>query len=237
MIKQDDRIGLNPPQDDTIIWRYMSMTKFLMLLDNQGLWFSRSDTFEDANEGMFPQKDIEGFVKRHRYETEKFVSSIEKDKKRAYISCWIQEDHELFLMWKSYVKDLSDGVALKTTIGKLIKALSIDTKYKVYCSNVEYIDFNEDYCPCFSPEGNLNALNYYYIKDKCFKQENELRLLCHISEISDEFGFYHPISVHELIESVYLSPKANNSVKQFVSETLKSHNLNIPVCDSEIKLK
>ena len=68
MIKQDDRIGLNPPQDDTIIWRYMSMTKFLMLLDNQGLWFSRSDTFEDANEGMFPQKDIEGFVKRHRYE-------------------------------------------------------------------------------------------------------------------------------------------------------------------------
>ncbi len=46
-----NRISFSPVSTDTTIWRYMSFTKLIALLSQEGLYFSRCDTFGDPFEG------------------------------------------------------------------------------------------------------------------------------------------------------------------------------------------
>ena len=40
--------------DNKKIWRYMDFTKFIDILENEALFFTRSDRFEDKFEGTLP---------------------------------------------------------------------------------------------------------------------------------------------------------------------------------------
>lgn len=49
---------LNTPPDDTVLWRYMSLSRFIGLLEYQKLWLSRMDLFEDPLEGTFTDVEL-----------------------------------------------------------------------------------------------------------------------------------------------------------------------------------
>jgi hypothetical protein len=38
------------------VWRYMSLTKFVSMLDTKSLYFSRTDKLSDPFEGSYPSK-------------------------------------------------------------------------------------------------------------------------------------------------------------------------------------
>ena len=121
--------------DDIVIWRYMSLEKFLSLIENKELYFCRVDLFEDKHEATLPIIDKNNF-----YYSEENKNYWENERKRHFVNCWIESPHELSLMWTAYAKD---GLAIKTTAGNLKKSLN-DSEENIYLSRVKYIDYNID---------------------------------------------------------------------------------------------
>jgi hypothetical protein len=62
-----DELGININPDnipeDKIVWRYMALWKFIHLLKNKTLWFTRIDKFDDHLEGVVTQQE-----RKRRYE-------------------------------------------------------------------------------------------------------------------------------------------------------------------------
>jgi hypothetical protein len=55
----DNQIQLTEPlETDSKIWRYMDLSKFLSLLENNSLFFTRSDKFQDPYEGTLNQPQL-----------------------------------------------------------------------------------------------------------------------------------------------------------------------------------
>lgn len=92
--------------NDIVLWKYMSLSKFLYLLNTHSLYFCRLDCFDDPFEGSLSLLD-KGLFRC----TDENRQYWEREVKRHYASCWIKSDHELNLMWNSYGKD---GIAIKT---------------------------------------------------------------------------------------------------------------------------
>jgi hypothetical protein len=53
MTAQDHPTFVKPPDIDVKIWRYMSLAKFLWMLQKNALYFSRSDLMGDPFEGHY----------------------------------------------------------------------------------------------------------------------------------------------------------------------------------------
>ena len=62
MYKKNDNIKL-PEDPDTIVWKYLDLSKFLDLLMSRKLFMSRSDKFEDQYEGTFSEPTYEEIKK------------------------------------------------------------------------------------------------------------------------------------------------------------------------------
>ena len=54
MYKKSDNIKL-PEDPNTIVWKYLDLSKFLDLLMSRKLFMSRSDKFQDQYEGTFSE--------------------------------------------------------------------------------------------------------------------------------------------------------------------------------------
>ena len=53
-----------PDDNDTIVWKYLDLSKFLDMLLSQQLFMSRSDKFEDQYEGTFSEPTFEEIKKK-----------------------------------------------------------------------------------------------------------------------------------------------------------------------------
>lgn len=83
---------LNDPDNDQIIWRYLSLSKFLDLLNRSELYFARSDKFNDSMEGSMTKKDEQIF---DQY-AEGLSTQVKNINGAAYINCWTKSDVELY---------------------------------------------------------------------------------------------------------------------------------------------
>src|SRR5579885_861214 len=95
------------PPDDTMIWRYMSMSKFLSLLISRSLYLTQCDRLEDPFEGTLP-----------RNSTPDERRDAAKMRHMMYVNCWYMNEHESAAMWKLY-SAAGDGIAVQSTIGRL----------------------------------------------------------------------------------------------------------------------
>ncbi|HLN88509.1 MAG TPA: hypothetical protein VK253_00420, partial [Candidatus Binatia bacterium] len=50
------------PNSDTLLWRYMSFTKFVPLLEKRALFFCRSDKIGDPFEGSSPRQNVDNRI-------------------------------------------------------------------------------------------------------------------------------------------------------------------------------
>lgn len=185
-----------PPE--TIIWQYMPLSKFICLLRKKELYFNRIDNFSDNTECTLTAIDEKVF--RYSEETKLYW---ERERKRHFISCWVESDYELALMWDTYGKG---GVTIKTTVGSLIDSLAIDSDHIQYLARVNYIDEQSD----SSQEAGtaINVLKIPMTKRKYYEQEREIRLLYTRNEIDDQTGFSFPVDLDCLIDEVVVFPNA-----------------------------
>jgi len=163
---------IEKPLENTLkIWRYMDFTKFVSLLNDQSLFFSKADKFEDPLEGSYTRMDIA--IRNEMFKNGDKAHDIPKvpeDKmreltnmlkdlpRRVAISCWHENGSESVAMWKIYLPNnratlgkggraiqYQEGIAIQSTI-KLLedsyrKWLTENKNKKIFLGRVKYLDY------------------------------------------------------------------------------------------------
>lgn len=164
--------------DDTKLWRYIDLSKFVSLLDSKALWLARSDTFRDQREGQFPPEMRKAIEEAYEKLPKKEDSPIQNADdfqeylcKNAYVSCWHKNVDENMVMWELYGRD-SNSVAIQTTVGKLKSNIS-----KIDSGGLEFHLKNVRYSSAEDLEGKFNYTTPFFIKRPYFSFEQEARIL------------------------------------------------------------
>lgn len=224
---------LAEPDDSQTIWHYFSLAKFLGLIDKSALYLSRHDKFDDGFEGALSEKDIQYFDS-----TKPGMAEYMKgDNVGCYYSnSWTKSDVDEYVLWSSYAS-LSDGVAVQSTVARLLKSLDAETEKDVYVSDVLYIDYSKDFT--FKKTGGIvNTLGPHFTKRDFFQSEKELRIMYvdptgHFK--TSPAGVEIKVDLATLIENAYVAPFSFPWLADTVNNILMKYNLtNLVVKKSNI---
>jgi len=183
--------GIEPVSDETVIWRYLTLDKFLDLIVKERLYFHAISQLPDQFEGG---RRKGGFVLDTPFSSPEQVAVPEA----SYASCWSLDTEENYALWKIYLG--SAGVAIKTTVGKLKEAISfskVPESFPLYIVKVHY-GFNE----------SGERLRLLTTKTIPYAYEKELRLVVYGEK--DQQGLYGSVDPLKLIEEIRLSPFSHN---------------------------
>ena len=237
------------PPDNTVIWRFMSLAKFLSLLTKSSIYFCQARKLrdEDPYEGTLSRPNLMFYqgMKNEAFAREFFKIAPDEplpsnylnvfcsDRQKqfgdifastTYVNCWHISEHESAFLWSMYASP-SDGIGIRSTVGRLKKSIEKEKRH-IYIGPVVYIDYNTEPIP----EGN--ALNPFFRKRKSFEAERELRA-CFIDRIDgigwsedalnvNPLGHYVSCDTYALVDEVFVSPAAPQWYADAVSEvTLK----------------
>jgi len=218
------------------------------LLRGKQLYLPRVDQFGEAWEGSF--SDSPDFDSDPLYETataeerEAFRKSYQKLRQETmqrlfYVGCWNINDAESELLWKRYMGDYPEAVAITTTIASLcaLRPTPIDTKagefIPRYCvGEIQYIDH--------SIAGSVpgNDLSLFY-KGRQYQDDNEFRIIVELWNMGWSqhgnpdlpIGISIPIAPAVFIKNLTVKPKSVG-LKDKVNRILDEVGYDIPVCDS-----
>jgi hypothetical protein len=131
----------NAPRYGNSLWRYMDFWKFESLLQERGIFLTRSDLVNDQREASLSfanlryraqvYKNDPAMVQCHR----RYVQELPNMKRWTYISCWRIDERENEQSWTEYA-EARDAVAIKTTYRKLLERTAT-----IFCAGIEYIDY------------------------------------------------------------------------------------------------
>jgi len=233
------------PPDDTVIWRFMSLAKFLSLLTKSSIYFCQARKFrnEDPYEGSLSRPNLIFYqlMKNEAFARQFFqvasdqplpfnyldVYSPDQQKRMGdifastvFINCWHISEHENAFLWSMYASP-SDGIAIRSTVGRLKTSIEKE-KRGIYIGPVAYIDYN------IEPIPEDNRLNPFFRKRKSFEAEHELRA-CFMELINgvglsenaltaNPAGHYVSCDTHALVDEVFVSPAAAQWYADAVSE-------------------
>jgi hypothetical protein len=176
--------------DNTLLWRYMGLSKFLWLISKKALWFSVPSEFRDPWEGYLPKwfwnlDNIKNAIRQAAIESGHHSTEEEIDRwahgdmymrnlfartRDAYfISCWHESEYESAALWDIYSRN-TNGVAIASSVGRLKCSLK-DSELPVKIRSVKYIDDDK-------PQINESHISDYVVwKRKCFEFEREIRAI------------------------------------------------------------
>ena len=218
-----------PEDNNTIVWKYLDLSKFLDMLLSQQLFMSRSDKFEDQYEGTFSEPTFEE-IKKIAANNPKFLDYYKSHREKVVISSWHINEYESFAMWQIFTKN-NEGLAIQSTIGRLKEALRPENRIEQYIGNVNYIDYKKEYIPfddTFFP---------FLFKRKSFQYEREVRIISDVSaqNISVNEGLKINVDLNQLIEKIYIHPKSENWYKKLVIELVSKLNFKIEIEKSDLE--
>jgi len=128
-----------PENPDTVVWKYLDLSKFLDLLMSEKLFMSRSDKFEDQYEGTFSEPTYEE-IKKLSVNNPEFIDFYKSHREKVAVSSWHINEYESFAMWQIFTQN-NEGLAIQSTIGRLQNAVIPEKKYDQYIGEVNYIDY------------------------------------------------------------------------------------------------
>ncbi|MBP6073903.1 MAG: hypothetical protein KA486_02945 [Flavobacterium sp.] len=218
-----------PEDNNTVVWKYLDLSKFLDMLLSQQLFMSRSDKFEDQYEGTFSEPTFEE-IKKIAANKPEFLDYYKSHREKVVISSWHINEYESFAMWQIFTKN-NEGLAIQSTIGRLKEALQPEKRVEQYIGNVNYIDYKKEYIP-FD-----NAFFPFLFKRKSFQYEREVRIITDVSShnISVNEGIKINVDLNQLIEKIYIHPKSENWYKKLVIELVSKLNFNIEIEKSDLE--
>ena len=218
-----------PEDPNTIVWKYLDLSKFLDLLMSEKLFMSRSDKFEDQYEGTFSEPTFEE-IKKLSIDNPDFLNYYKTHREKVAISSWHINEYESFAMWQIFTQN-SEGLAIQSTIGRLQESLIPETNFNQYIGEVNYIDYKKEHIPfddMFFP---------FLFKRKSFQYEGEVRIITDIgeSEIKINEGLKINIDINQLIEKIYIHPKSENWYKNLVIQLVKQLGFNFTIEKSDLE--
>jgi hypothetical protein len=217
------------PDSDTIVWKYLDLSKFLDLLLGGQLFMSRSDKFEDQYEGTFSEPTFEE-MKRLSADNPDFLDFYKNRRKNVVVSSWHISEHESFAMWQIFTKN-NEGLAIQSTIGRIQEALKPETRYEQHIGAVNYIDYKKEYIP-FD-----NNFFPFLFKRKSFQYELEVRIVADLTQhnLFINEGVKTDVDINQLIEKIYIHPKSENWYKKLVMELMQRLGFDIPIEKSDLE--
>jgi hypothetical protein len=220
------------PADEKIIWRYLSLEKYIDLLYRKQLFLCRLDKFNDPWEGEWTEAyKVRNIFARECLEgNEGLINNFFKT--QYFISCWHLSEHESIAMWKIYSSEHA-GIAIKTTIGRLKNSLT-DVNQQLHIGEVEYIDDHFNY-----KEKEQNKYFHHFgglsetcIKRKSFDYEKEVRLIeCNQKKPESS---YVDLNL-QFIEEIRLSPLMEDAFVESIKALSEKFDIE-PRCIEKSKL-
>ena len=228
MYKNNPNITL-PEDPNTIVWKYLDLSKFLDLLLSRKLFMSRSDKFEDQYEGTFSEPTYEE-IKKLSVNNPEFLNYYKSHREKVVISSWHINEYESFAMWQIFTQN-SEGLSIQSTIGRLQKAMDVEKDFNQYIGEVNYIDYKKEYIPfddMFFP---------FLFKRKSFQYEREVRIIADLSEhdIKINDGLKIEVDIDQLIEKIYIHPKSENWYKKLVIELVDKLGFDFEIEKSDLE--
>lgn len=229
-----------PENPDALIWRYMDFTKFVAMLDTGGLYFARSDRFDDPYEGATSHANPA--LRERVYQDQPIPPEIAKQissfnqwvRHWTYLNCWHLNDHESAAMWKLYGVT-HESIAIRSAFAKLQAALAGGD---VFLGLVRYIDYQTDWLP----EGN--AFWPFVHKRKSFEHEREVRgVIQNLPKQNDQIpiGLPNPeqgciitVDLNLLIDHVTISPTAPLWFVDLVQHTVERFGYQFKISQSSL---
>lgn len=241
------------PKSNYKIAKYLDLTKFVSLLQQNSLFFCRLDKLEDRFEGTYTKPSIEirdkynenlheliSKAKKKSYEEDKELSNKhlewdQKSKSLMCVCCWNKYEKESIALWKIY-SDFKKGIMITTSIEKLKESFK-QTDENIDLIEIEYIDFNKKYIPLsdFRHPACYKHLAYTF--------EEEVRLLHTVnwegglnydwSKEKIEEGKNLNANIKELIGEIIISPHSPNWYYELVQGIVKKYGLDIEIKKSK----
>lgn len=261
--------------DNIVLWRYMDFPRLYSLVTSSALFFTpgvilrsqepyemrvpmaiaraNREAWTASYQQHFPD-DPEGAIQFQRFEQVGEDSLLYG----LGISCWHINNRENNALWKVFVGN-KEGVAIKTTIGALRRALDCRHRY-ISADRVEYIDYEQE---GYRPHSSASGFEQIYHKARFFEYEQEFRLAYRLKrnlqefELSSHFlasetteqieimkshfkaqreafmktGPFVPVNLNVLIQEVVVSPGAGMWFCDLVARLIANH------LDSEVKIR
>ena len=225
-----------PANPDIPLWRYMDFTKFVSMLQNDGIYFPTVEMLVDPFEGSYARGNEEFRPRVYKHLPNRLHLTAGEMVKRlrghVAVSCWHSNEQESAAMWKLYALT-HEAVCVQTTFRKLQAAMDQQARVGM----VRYVDYEKGWIP------ESNPLAPFLYKRKSFEHEREVRaiiepaemtaLLLKANEPTASSGRWVKINVAETIEKVLIAPNAPPWFLELVQKvTAKYEHGAVPVVPS-----
>ena len=259
---------MNSPisNDQTAIWRYMDLPKFVSMLASNTLWFAKVASLEDCYEGFceakareMPANDpLAKSITRTTGNGDTAVISLtqamvelsnqsaeyfQKAPDHLYVNSWCLAG-ESMAMWEIYGSK-GCGLAIKSSIGEYTRAAKFELPTEQYSfGGVQYeddphsnpslkFDFTQRPIPVGS--GLWEALlRVAFHKRTCFEHEREWRGAFYQDARPAYSGCSINFDLDELINAVYVGPRADSLFFDAVGAVMERFDLDKPLHRSEL---
>lgn len=247
-----------------VLWKYLDFHKFIDLISNKTLHFTRLDQFEDPFEGVTEklindrhcwkntpeEKDMQhlgedvarSLANQSNSKKKQYKEESEKYQKSQFVNCWNKLERESMAMWNLYSN--SNSIAIKLLGKKFIDNLNVFIVGKTElfpnhifaAGSIYYKKINPPdlFDDTLSPV-RLSAL----VKDVCFSHEEEYRLIiCSPNNMIDNNPTFHKLSLYDSFFDdivIVCHPKMEDWKFKNIECICKKFHLN-PPRKSEIEL-
>jgi hypothetical protein len=196
---------LEPENQDAVIWRFLTLSKFRDLIETSELYFCRADLLGDEREGLPPEEylatfGLHPFDVNDRRELINHIGSDAQFREGFYVSCWYMFQEETCQMWKEYG---TEGVAI-TSQYKLLKSALNAMSDRAYIGQVRY-------APQHLMGKTANIFRYITTKRSKYAHEREVRAFLWIPD--PHAGINRHIDGENRVHPVPLTPPPPNVLK------------------------
>lgn len=119
------KISISPgePDDDRLICRYLSPTKFLWFISEMEIFFGRASAFDDAHDSAIPEdynRCVQSFLMKREVTSDAWNEHARRMQSLWLVSCWteITDHHDDHLLWHKYAEG-NYGVGITMRYGIL----------------------------------------------------------------------------------------------------------------------
>lgn len=203
-------IVLRDLDDDLILWRYIDFNKLYSLVNKRALFFTPGYILRNlepyelripvplalANRKAYSSAFPDAEERFHRFE-----QSTDHILYQQGISSWHINITENNALWRVFVPN-TDGVAIKTTLGRLKRSVKCRRK-KIVSDQVEYIDYLSEHYKL-----HPSAIGYEqtFHKVKFYELSESSGSRCNLTEIAESLE-YTKICRKFYVNSQPISPK------------------------------
>lgn len=224
---------------EQLLWRYMSFSQFMCIVEFKAIWFSKLDNFTDKSEGEFNLDDMVAIMlgntpylilknqfskDKHRLLPEEFkhifYNIYEDAKKNTFVNCWNCDDTDSELMWSKYTSNNPNSVAIVTKYEMLVDAFAYcKENFFFEIRKINYVNEKKHIAV-----DSYDKLGYVFLKRKRYHSESELRVVAYkLNEFdsglyefkyelkeSGGFGLNIPVELNRLVDTIAINPDADS---------------------------